>query len=482
MSLCLFLLLAISVETATAVHKPYLETYFFQWSAEKTKLFCHSTAMVRISSLLVDITINMLYEPICWLICFTGLVCQIYYISNQYFAFDVTTNVLVTQPTQMIPPGASICIRRYNIDPITRYLNQSETGHMPSTSAIEAQLDIMVSPKEMLELSPDVNTFFTSFQVHTTNGYYLHDAQVDEVVVSKYIKQNDVCYSMKLKQNVIFPAEFMYNSYFGAHYFIMTANMDQMPLARYITFHLYPSYKRYFGFSQSYADLSRKNIDHDTGRSDNNHIQLSYRHFRSVRLPYPYTTKCIHYPDWKFESKEECLNTCLTNLTIKHLKRVPFSVLIDQPIEYNIFTWSESKNETLKAVIAQYQLKCRSRCAHSNCIHDVYSPIVLSSGPAKHMLMDLMASNSPTIVVTYTPIILLIDYVTFLLSCISFWIGWSPLGFMFDVKRWVKKKYSKVDPRIKSGLEHRLASMEDAVTNILTVMRKRQLNKTTAQF
>lgn len=70
-------------------------------------------------------------------------------------------------------------------------------------------------------------------------------------------------------------------------------------------------------------------------------------------------------------------------------------------------------------------------------------PYTINTGQEDYFMIELYASNAPKVTTLFKPSLEMIDYVTYMLSCIGFWIGISPIGLLCDFKKLVKKKHKR---------------------------------------
>ena len=93
---------------------------------------------------------------------------------------------------------------------------------------------------------------------------------------------------------------------------------------------------------------------------------------------------------------------------------------------------------------------CAQECETSNsrrdCREDVYVPYVIAASEDRPVIV-LFSSRKPRIVSKSKAAIELIDFVTYVLSAISFWFAFSPLVFFTCPGVWVSTTSAKPSSR-----------------------------------
>lgn len=117
------------------------------------------------------------------------------------------------------------------------------------------------------------------------------------------------------------------------------------------------------------------------------------------------------------------------------LNKIPYSVLIDQPYEQEILNdYEVTNNETLVNFLTSMHGQCKQFCHLHDCIEHQYVPFVVGKGDSQHLEIILYASNGPVVETIAMPQLGTVDFLTYVLSSISFWLGFSPLGILVFMK------------------------------------------------
>lgn len=164
---------------------------------------------------------------------------------------------------------------------------------------------------------------------------------------------------------------------------------------------------------------------------------FSYDHIEIEQLEYPYSTNCFHYTNVGLRSQSHCLSNCYEYHYYKTFNQTINQVYADtehdlpfKKVMTGDLTVRDKNNHNLK--ISNH---CLIQCTREDCKKTFFSPLFVSqnSGEPKIVKIEIDIPSSPTANITYKPRIFLIDVVTYVLSYVSFWLGWSPLGFLTDI-------------------------------------------------
>lgn len=205
---------------------------------------------------------------------------------------------------------------------------------------------------------------------------------------------------------------------------------------------------------------------HSFADNYNETIFMRYIYYKTILLEHPYKSQCFNYKPKGLESQGHCFQNCLMNSTRVNIEDTRLLNLFVIP--YPGYQAIESMTTDVKCTRSndenrtQYSKRCflllRKSCSHIckqyDCIHETFNPVFyIHSFDSKAQLI-LRSPVDYSTIVTYTPQIDLIEFITYALSCISFWLGWSPLEFLIDYDFKCKSKcyIHQLSTRIKPNL------------------------------
>lgn len=166
--------------------------------------------------------------------------------------------------------------------------------------------------------------------------------------------------------------------------------------------------------------------------TSNRFVALSYSTYRTKLIRHPYQTDCFDYSKWNLQSKHHCYDDCvLKEVHLTGLNRRPFNVLL-RNLTLHQLHWASQKEKFHQ--FENIDELCANKCKKANCMVVHHVPHIVRSQPLPNIAFELFVSSDPEIVSESKPEISFIDFATFTLSCIGFWLGFSPLVFFSDLK------------------------------------------------
>lgn len=194
---------------------------------------------------------------------------------------------------------------------------------------------------------------------------------------------------------------------------------------------------------------------------------LTYTVSINDKLPSPYDTNCYDYQNQNFLSSYDCYDQCLKSKTLEW-NIISGTTFIDK-VKYlnsqmDIFpsAYIEGKgklewlikNKTLPNQLRDsyrtvhskwhdFKRACRKFCQRPDCRSEKVIPRIAGcfEGPdggnktLPEVIIILRTSNKPIIKVTWVPKQQLIDYIVYICSGISFWLGVCPLNLVNGIKK-----------------------------------------------
>lgn len=189
-------------------------------------------------------------------------------------------------------------------------------------------------------------------------------------------------------------------------------------------------------------------------------VLLTYASSIIVRRPPPYDTNCLDYNNTGlFLSSFDCYDKCLKIESMKW-NVLPGMTIIDTEeyqksegyiapnliIEDENYLTTLEKNQSIPSdLVERYRnlsiawkgikRSCRMSCSRLDCkveqispnIHMLFGKTANVSSRLSHVRPVLLLSDQPTLQVSYVPKQQLRDYIIYMLSMISFWLGFCPL-------------------------------------------------------
>lgn len=208
-------------------------------------------------------------------------------------------------------------------------------------------------------------------------------------------------------------------------------------------------------------------------------VDITYSSSTISRLPPPFDTNCLDYrKSGPFLSSHDCYDKCLKRKTAQW-NFVPGMTVIDKELYKNSMADIVPgdivegkkldkliKNGTLSPkLIESYRVlrnnwkgikeSCKNFCRRSDCVSERITPAISywGSGPQangtklKRSYYRLMLSDQPFLHVASVPRQRLLDYIVYMCSGLSFWLGFCPLKIVDKMDGWVRKTRRKTQIR-----------------------------------
>lgn len=273
---------------------------------------------------------------------------------------------------------------------------------------------------------------------------------MDIIKIEKFLKNKFSCYSFKLQQDYM--ADFDYRHLVTDYslpliwsiWISRWSTAGQLNNSFWYVF-MHPSDQSFYQAKNNFYEVYRPDMKKMGDLSEkvmsiNRLISLTYQLYQTYLLPPPYNTECYNYtaPGSKWKSQAHCFETCF-NETVYNVFGLDSS---------SIPTFEPSDHRRFRAWLPeyrQYEDGCRKKCPMKDCQYNDFIPAILSAGDSFWPEFRLHATNHPVVRQTAVAKMDLTEYVTFVLSCVSFWLGFSPLDLLLQAKVIVRisKKQSR---------------------------------------
>jgi len=251
---------------------------------------------------------------------------------------------------------------------------------------------------------------------------------VKELSIRKYMMQELICYTytfVTFKLYSITRTTHALDNFLELYTLIMTDNFDSAGL-------FYPIlYDKNLDVSSPFPTYSRnfaKKIQHRIpGKKGNeivlmnNNIILHSRYHKITLLPPPYDTNCTNKL-----GRPECKSQCLMDVMMKKYNRIPFSEMIDQPLDMKPLSHEDLKNKTFREEMIRLDNECHEKCRKMPCFHTF--TVTLGSGFLDERInsttkVSVFTPESPDTSVVTTEHISLVEFLIFIFSSIGIWFG-----------------------------------------------------------
>lgn len=367
----------------------------------------------------------LFYSFICWMISSSGLAWQVASLSIDFFKYETFSQLFINRPETIRPPALDMC------SSLQSYSNPNYTI-----------ADFLTQQSPADEVISHINYRNPPNYTYDYHNYPAGKIEMDPmgvIKIQKFLKNKFTCYSFKLQPGFMtdfdyrqlvtdFPRPLIYVLFINPW-----STAGRLKGSFWYIF-MHPWEESFYQAENNFYELYWPDMSQMTQLSSdiggiNRLVALTYQLYQTYLLPPPYVTDCYNYSSIEstFESQAQCYETCYNKTIFDKFGLVSSSIPTFEPSNQHRFT--EWKPEYRK-----YEEECRKRCRMKDCRYNDFIPSILSTGDSNYPEFRLHATNHPVVRQTAVAKINMTEYVTFVLSCVSFWFGFSPLDFLLQGK------------------------------------------------
>ena len=410
--------------------------------------------------------INLFY-----LTCALMNVLHIYQICDQYFRYDVTTNIKIDFPEIVEFPSITLCTVLVSLlkwEKMSSDLRRSLLQVALPKLTNETLLSQMVSDPSLIH--PDINIHEKAWD---KLSYNIYSGLVKEVPISMIfnltawfdeifpvISTSGLAYhslgsdKQKTHEDRRTSGKFQFtidSTFIHDRYKCWTLNIrpelnkiyfDELRAVYYYPRRFLTSWKAYVK-SEIQVYLHSKGYLINT-EDDKNiigskfHAITSFVSHESVRLEYPYKTNCRDYTKIGFTSRKHCKEMCFKSKTIQK-----YGAILEDTHAFqsdNMFFNQSEYPWTSPPTVLSFLAQCKTDCEEKDCRSVTYQTEVTKlPNKLKYSQQWLIPAHN---VITFTetqPAMPLVSFLTELLATFGIWMGLSiTSSLMFFRRTWTK--------------------------------------------
>lgn len=369
-----------------------------------------------------------------------GCFWQLYYIMSAYFAYASVTEITNLQEDTFKMPVLVFCISvgsyQQKLDQNGKSLSINRTKSQflfpNAKSLLEASFVDLITPKQM--------AIINASQPQAFIGYF---ADQSFLTTQMYYQDYRVCFTVQPRDG----ETIHYNnaSTSRTSYELTTNKAWHFGTELMIAFYSHYSSPFFIDSNDIRSGKVNARLENKFNSTERIEIGVTFEEVEQKLLPAPYATNCLDYHDLKLGTKVYCYKQCLMKRYNKHfggsVKRKAF---IAAGSEWERVPFEKSGEKYSGNALREDQLICGRKCARSECRFHQFKTIATSktkttSESSGNKIM-VLAPSHPKLTVVYKPLIIMIDFITYVFSCVSFWFGWSPLMLIFSAASYLRKR------------------------------------------
>lgn len=203
---------------------------------------------------------------------------------------------------------------------------------------------------------------------------------------------------------------------------------------------------------------------------------ISYSYTKSSLLTAPYDTDCFNYKTRALDSQAHCFENCLqfacnqNDITPEPV--ITRNVAHQKPTKVMVTNYDCKLNDTKETqvkmeCILELRKACKIICLKRDCTKEIFLAKLEGAyewqvGVGRNFRLAVKPLNSLSVIITHIPRIYPVDYITYILSTVSFWLGISPLSFMLQFcMKYVQRAFHRVTAHTNS-METNLSVISDS--------------------
>ena len=405
---------------------------------------------------------NCLFQMLLNSICLSGLLYQIYQITDIYFQYKTRTTTKIFLTYSVSNPTLHSCIKVRNLFDFKRWNRVNPISRkfkLPGPDRIERRqfeekYNSMLTLKEIFEYTPSTDDIIEYCRLRKPDEYAMKDYNTSECyeffIVNKYFHREFMCYHFKLTRKILAGKKYdidqvLFSQNAQSVMFQVILNKTSTKQANYLT---------------AFAQIENSNLLYSTGMSDYNFKPInSIRKHNLVSVTYymahtksqlpPYETNCRDYGSGNTyaDISYECLNQQMSKRASRILLSYPIH---NGSIPERIFMpWDD--DPLIQRASIQSAAECLKRIGppRTTCDFSVaISKMTLKDADwTDHFIFELTWPKNVGFRIIHEPNTTFIDFFVYIFSSFGTWYGFSFFAFGSFIHDKVSKKTSKKDSK-----------------------------------
>jgi hypothetical protein len=372
------------------------------------------------------------------ILCLTGLFWQMYILINEYFKYNIVSDVSMIKDREVRPPAISICIPfvedidwdklgwNYTYDEWVR-LDQSKRDQL--TMNLQQNWTI----RKVFQETDDLESMKTRGWVRRIDSYEV-ERDPEFMYIKKYVREDFVCFRIT-HADVKDDNRSLYfmshrNSYGNEPGGILSFSLDKKKLRRVTKISIFLHSNNVFPRGDAdYPFIFISSNESSIFSDGSTYRALTYTQQTQYFLHPPFKFGCFdyeHHPELGLESQEHCINYCMRMRVLQRFNESSFTATFLEPKDYRIMSkYSLVLNRQKEIVVDKIFKKCLSDCPNIECIQVRYLPALVSTRESADVTFLLQEPNGPECIITFLPKLTLMELYVQIMSICGVWLGVS---------------------------------------------------------
>ncbi|KAI1298723.1 hypothetical protein HDE_04079 [Halotydeus destructor] len=371
------------------------------------------------------------FDGLFTLLCLMGWSYQIYCLITLYLDYNLAAEVAIEASENFTVPDTSICFRYTDILTNEAYMKVlgKNQRYVPTNGGQVSKLLSHFTLDEIYAYTPSQREVFESCKIRHFAAYlltpYTGKECNDLFDISKFYTQQYMCYKFSIRAKETYNTEHVSRS-IESPSILYTINLSKkftdMAMFKAIV-HEHDSFP---ARSMMFAGSTMRQRDKKQFHSVL--YDLTYSVVRTHNLPSPYKTNCFNYRESGYRNALQCKDLCMSNRTVRHFRKIPFTVIEKLPSPYRHISPFDLSNSLTNLQLRKFEFDCRRSCARADCKIAYSITNVEKMYHEQDITFVTHAPRSPDIKVTFNPAMRFVELVSYCMSLCGAWLGLGALS------------------------------------------------------
>ena len=416
-----------------------------------------------------------------WLIlCFCGKAFQDFRLGDQYFSYEINTNVRLLFKKQIVTPSATICFEPQTmvkwesmsmvdkeklLDEVIPLEDAFDGDESETATVSQKALDSLNLFSRIQLMSNFIDKFSISyifnntlsyhevFSQNSTIGYkpesndYANIPFDDYFKVTTYMRDLLKCFALEVKPQYLVNLDYKKLKRQPSIPFLL--NSVTIPLQ------ILSRVKVYYYWTEPRGKFSQGGLPSYLRMETSEHqvVGLSYEQYEERLLPPPFDTDCRNYSEGNgqlFKSQDDCFEQCFRRESLATTGHILPGVLIfpsdssplipyfKQILEQEVNNRKTNQEVPLKTLFNELLDVCENECIQRDCLVTTFLPrqtAFVKRDSESGFTIDFYVSPSPVTEADFLQQYSWTQFVTDIIATSGFWLGFSALGASDSIKR-----------------------------------------------
>ena len=248
--------------------------------------------------------------------CAAGLLWQLVTVTEEYFRYKVITSTIIFIPDTIKPTAITMCFNLFNVLNLVSLKRDMKIFLDKNNGQLtKEQLINNLTIRQLFDYTPSNDSIVSSMTYKLKNQSHPEVVSRGNLSILKFLRQFNVCYKIQVKSNKE-SLSYRENSISNAYQFVLT----QLFFTKYLNNVQYISaiissvdYIPYQELISTPFIFRRLSTSNGSAEASSNAYTSDHMTWERILLPSPYETHCTPYEEQGFQSRDHCINDCITS-------------------------------------------------------------------------------------------------------------------------------------------------------------------------